>query len=134
MLAYTALMKAVLSESPRVGALGLNALPLLVYLQRQTHTLSACAPATRKERKRQSLSASIQREAQHNTGLLSINNTASLPDCSGGCSRNRLAAAGKAADRTQTLQKGYSPRLVITDCLQMIDCKCDVTQGNPNVT
>ena len=109
MLAYTALMKAVLSESPRVGALGLNALPLLVYLQRQMHTPSACAPATRKERKRQSLSASIQREAQHDTGLLSINNTASLPDCSGGCSRNRLAAAGKATDRTQTLQKGIAP-------------------------
>ncbi len=46
MLAYTALMKAVLSESPRVGALGLNALPLLVYLQHQMHTLSACASAT----------------------------------------------------------------------------------------
>ncbi len=39
-------MKAVFSESPRVGALGLNALPLLVYLQQQTHALSACASAT----------------------------------------------------------------------------------------
>lgn len=46
MLAYTALMKAVLRESPRVGALGLYALPLLVYLQQQMHTLSACASAT----------------------------------------------------------------------------------------
>lgn len=39
-------MKAVLSESPRVGALGLNALPLLLYLQQQMHTLSAGASAT----------------------------------------------------------------------------------------
>jgi len=45
-LAYTALMKAVLRESPRVGALGLYALPLLVYLQQQMHTLSADASAT----------------------------------------------------------------------------------------
>ena len=39
-------MKAVLRESPRVGALGLYALPLSVYLQQQMHTLSADASAT----------------------------------------------------------------------------------------
>ena len=39
-------MKAVLRESPKVGALGLYALPLLVYLQQQMHTLSADASAT----------------------------------------------------------------------------------------
>lgn len=40
MVAYTALMKAVLSESPKVGAKGLNALPLLVYLQQSLDILN----------------------------------------------------------------------------------------------